>query len=75
MAVQCAWLYKGDLCASHVGLEPNHEAPWPVGLVIREQLIQLPSKDKAKVKVTVENITDSDIVLCSRTTLEWMPSQ
>lgn len=74
MAVQCGWLSKSVMSAPLVVLEPNDEAPWPVGLAIREQLIQLPPEDKAKVEVTVENMTDNDIVLCSRTTLGWLHS-
>lgn len=57
MTVQCGWLNKSVFSAPHVVLEPNQEAPWPAGLVIREQLIQLPSEDNAKVEVSVENMT------------------
>lgn len=35
--------------------------PWPSGIKVREQLIQLP--------VTVEKVTESDITLCGRTVL------
>lgn len=74
MTVQCGWLNKSVLSAPLVVLEPNNEAPWPAGLVIRDQLIQLPPEDKVKVEVTVENMTDHDIVLGSRTTLGWLHS-
>ena len=74
MAVHCAWQNKSVLSASHVLLEPNVEAPWPTGLVIREQLIKLPPEDNSKIEVTVENMTDNDIVLCSRTTLGLLHS-
>lgn len=55
-------------------LEPNPEAPWPTGLSIREQLIQLPGEDKSKISVTVENSTDQDLTLCGCTTLGWLHS-
>lgn len=55
-------------------LEPNLKVPWPAGLVIKEQLIQLSSKDNAKVEGTVENLIDNDITLSSRTTLGWLLS-
>jgi len=74
MAVQCGWLNKSVLSASHVVLEPNVEAPWPTGLAIREQLIKLPPEDKSKIELTVENMTDNDIILCSRTTLGLLHS-
>lgn len=32
-------------------------------------MIKLPSEGNSKIEVTVENMTDNDIVLCSRTTL------
>lgn len=53
-------------------LEPNQETPWPTGLTIREQLIQLPQEDNGKITVTIENLTDNDIMLCVRTTLGWL---
>ncbi|CAI5672713.1 unnamed protein product [Oreochromis niloticus] len=72
VTVQCGWLNKSVLSGSHAVLEPNCEKPWPAGLVVREQLIQLPSEGNAKVTVTVENMTDHDITLCGRTTLGWL---
>lgn len=74
VAVPCGRLNKRVFSSSHVVLEPNHETPWPTGLVIREQLIQLPSEDNSKIDVTVENLTDNDIILSSRTTLGWLHS-
>ncbi len=52
-------------------LEPNQEAPWPTGLTIREQLIQLPQEDNKKITVTAENLTDHDLTPCGCTTLGW----
>lgn len=57
------------LSGSHVVLEPNQETPWPTGLTITEQLIQLPQQDNGKITVTIENLTDNDFTLCGRTTL------
>lgn len=74
MEVECGQLNKRVLNGSHVMLEPNQEAPWPTGLTIRQQLIQLPQEDKGKIAVTVENLTDNDITLCGRTTLGWLHS-
>jgi len=74
VVVPCGRLNKRVLSESHVVLEPNHETPWPTGLVIREQLIQLPSEDNGKIEVTVENLTDNDILLCSCMTLGWLHS-
>lgn len=74
MEVECGQVNKSQLSGSHVVLEPNQETPWPTGLTVREQLIQLPQEDKGKIKVTVENQTDNDIVLCGRITLGWLHS-
>lgn len=74
MTVQCGWLKQSVLSTPHVVLEPNDEATWPAGLVFREQLIQLPSEDNAKVEVIVENMTDNNIVLGIHTTLGWLHS-
>ena len=74
VVVQCGRLNKSVVSASHVVLEPNLETPWPSGLAIREQLIELPSEDNGKIEVTVENVTDNDIVLPSRTTLGLLHS-
>lgn len=73
MVIQCGWLNKSVVSASHVVLEPNLEAPWPSGLAIREQLIELSPEDNGKIEVTVEHMTDN-IVLCSRTTLGLLHS-
>lgn len=43
-------------------------------MAIREQLIELSSEDNGKIEVTVENMTDNDIVLCSRTALGLLHS-
>lgn len=72
MVVQCGRLNKRVQCTSHVVLEPNPEAPWPIGLAIKDQLIELPAKDNGKIEVTIENLTDNDIVLSSRTTLDLL---
>lgn len=53
-------------------LEPNQETPWPEGLAIREQLIQIPGQEMGKIAVTVENLRDHDITLCGQTTLGWL---
>ncbi len=74
MVVQCGRLNKSVMSASHVVLEPNLETPWPSGLAIREQLIKLPPENNSKIEVTVENMTDNDIVLGSRTTLGLLHS-
>ncbi|TKS65275.1 Retrovirus-related Pol polyprotein [Collichthys lucidus] len=74
MVVQCGRLNKSVVSASHMVFEPNLEAPWPSGLAIREQLIELPTGDNSRIEVTVENMTDNDIVLCSRTTLGLLHS-
>ncbi len=74
MAVQCSRLNKRMLGASQGVMEPNHEAPWPTGLVVREQFIYIPANDEGKIEVTVENVTDNDITLGSRTTLGWLHS-
>lgn len=72
MKVECGQLNKRVLSGSHVVLEPNQQAPWPTGLTIREQLIQLPQEDNEKITLTVENLTDHDLTLCGRTTLGWL---
>lgn len=41
--------------------------------MIREQLLQLTPDDETKVEVTVENMTDNDVVFCS-TLLGWLHS-
>ncbi|XP_037643835.1 uncharacterized protein LOC119498836 [Sebastes umbrosus] len=74
MTVQCGRLNKSVLSTSHVVLELKQEAPWPTGLAIRDQLIELPPEDNGNIEVTVENMTDNDITLCSRTTLGWLHS-
>lgn len=59
MVIQCGRLNKSVVSASHVVLEPNLEAPWPSGLAIREQLIELSPEDNGKIEVTVEHMTDN----------------
>ncbi|MED6257721.1 hypothetical protein ATANTOWER_030271 [Ataeniobius toweri] len=70
--VECGHPRKETVCGSQLVLQPNQETPWPEGLIIREQLIQIPCQDKGKIAVTVENLTDHDITLCGRTTLGWL---
>ncbi|KAL7842136.1 hypothetical protein SRHO_G00238250 [Serrasalmus rhombeus] len=67
--VHCASLNKRLRVTSHAVLEPNPEAPWPTGLVIREQLVQLPLEEDGKIGVTIENTTGNDIQLGGRTPL------
>ncbi len=74
MEVECGQLNKRVPGGSYVVLEPSQEAPWPTGLTIREQLIQLPQEDDGKIVVTVENLTNNDIMLCGHTTLGWLYS-
>ncbi|KAI4885982.1 hypothetical protein NFI96_028798, partial [Prochilodus magdalenae] len=73
-AVHCGSLDKRVLSTSQAVLEPNHETPWPTGLVIREQVVQLPRQEHGKIEVTVENTTGNDIILQGRTTLGWLHS-
>lgn len=72
MAVHCSWPNKRVLSASPAVLEPSYEAPWPTGLVIREQLVYLPADDEGKIEISVENVTENDITLGSRTILGWL---
>lgn len=71
--VQCNLFQQGALFGPQFMLEPNPETPWPIGLKVREQLIQ-PPQTNTRVKVTIENVTNCDITLCGRTTLGWVYS-
>lgn len=74
ITVHCSWLGQSASGTHQVVLEPHHETPWPAGLTIKDQLIQLTPEDYGKVAVTVENTTNHDITLHSRTTLGWLHS-
>ncbi|MEQ2288550.1 hypothetical protein AMECASPLE_023789 [Ameca splendens] len=72
MEVKCSHLRREALSASQLMLKPNQEAPWPEGIAIREQLIQIPCQHNCKILVTVEILTDHDIAQCGRMTLGWL---
>lgn len=55
-------LNKNTLKEQYAILEPNENAPWPAGLQVEQQLVQLPSEDKATISVVVENNTDDDCI-------------
>ncbi len=61
----------GDL-GTQVMLEPNSEVPWPAGIKINKQIIQMPLKDSDSITVMVENITDEEVILPARTVLGWL---
>lgn len=67
--VSCGLLKKSVVSGSHAVLEPNEEAPWPWGLEVKEQMIQLPCENGGRITVAVENTTDDSITLQSRTVL------
>lgn len=67
--VKCGRLNKAFQLNNQMVLEPNEETPWPQGLQVKEQLIQLSTENNLCVVVTVENTTDKDITLQNRTVL------
>nr|XP_023656141.1 uncharacterized protein LOC111837914 [Paramormyrops kingsleyae] len=69
VSVSCGYLNSSVMNRTHAVLEPNQDEPWSVGLVVREQLIQLPTEEKGQIMVTVENVTDRDVSLSGRTVL------
>lgn len=42
-------------------LEPNPEIPWPAGIKVNKQLIQVPLKDNSNITVIVENNTEEEV--------------
>lgn len=53
-------------------LEPNEDMLWSAGLQVKQQLVQLPSEDKATITVVIENNTDNDIRLQNRIVFGWL---
>ncbi len=53
-------------------LESNPDAPWPAGIKVNKQLIQMPLKDNDNLTIVVENTTDEEVTLTARTVLGWL---
>lgn len=70
--VVCGKLNKAILKEQYAILEPNEDTPWPTGLDVKQQLVQLPSADKTAISVVIENNTNDDIRLQNRTILGWL---
>ncbi len=70
--VSCGKLKNMICLGAHVMLESNPEAPWPAGIKVNKQLIQMPLKDNDNLTVVVENTTDEEVTLNARTVLGWL---
>lgn len=72
VSVSCGKGSKTCDLGTQVMLEPNSEAPWPAGIKINKQIIQVPPKDSDSITVMVENTTDEEVILPARTVLGWL---
>lgn len=70
--VSCGKLNKTVPLGTHVMLEPNPDVPWPAGIKVSKQLIQMPLRDNDNITVKVENTTDEEVTLTARTVLGWL---
>lgn len=52
--VSCGKLNKKVPLGTHVMLEPIPEVPWPAGIKVSKQLIQMPLKDNDNITVMLE---------------------
>ncbi len=68
----CGKLKNMISLGAHVMLESNPDAPWPAGIKVNKQLIQIPLKDNDNLTVVVENTTDEEVTLSARTVLGWL---
>ncbi len=72
VSISCGKGRKTGELGTQVMLEPNSEVPWPVGIKINKQIIQMPLKDSDSITVMVEYTTDEEVILPSRTVLGWL---
>ncbi|ROL53485.1 hypothetical protein DPX16_20024 [Anabarilius grahami] len=70
--VSCGKLNKMVPLGIHVMLEPNPVVPWPAGIKVSKQLIQMPLRDNDNITVKVENTTDEEVTLIAWTVLGWL---
>uniref|UniRef100_A0A8C1WAH7 Gypsy retrotransposon integrase-like protein 1 n=1 Tax=Cyprinus carpio TaxID=7962 RepID=A0A8C1WAH7_CYPCA len=70
--VSCGKLNRTVTLGTHVMLEPNSEVPWPAGIKVNKQLIQMPQNDNDNITVMVENTTEEEVTLTARTVLGWL---
>lgn len=54
MEMEYDQLNKEILRKSEMVMQPNLEAPWPLGHAVREQIVILSEEDKGKIKVKIK---------------------
>lgn len=62
----CGKLSKTIPLKANMMLEPNPDVPWPAGIKVNKQLIQMPLKDDDNITVVAEKITDEEVTLTAK---------